>query len=373
MTELTGENYDQLLHTIYRAALVPELWTDFVNQLSGLMAGTMIVMHGHDIVANASLGALASPVDPDLLISYDNYYAARNVWAPGIAGMQVGKAGHPEDALSQDHLLKSEFYNDWLKPLGGYSTASGIVLHRDAERFLILSGNIRPRDVDAIRTPLRRVFDRLAPHITHSFELMRALPRHAAEAEYRFANDHSTDPVFFLTAVGGLARANPPAESLLRSGAMIGVNARDGLSLREPAANASLKAALHSIRCSDYSGLKGSFDIRGDNVSMRALVAPFAPSMGSHGIFRMVMDDMPVAILVLKVLPHAVRRGDIAARFRLTRAELSLADAVAGGISLKAYSQDHGLSVHTVRNQLRSIYSKTDTHRQSELVALMLG
>ncbi|UDL87334.1 hypothetical protein LGH82_19295 [Mesorhizobium sp. PAMC28654] len=123
MTELTGENFDQLLHTIYRAALGPGLWSDFVNQLSGLMAGTMIVMHGHDVVTNASLGALSSPVDPDLLVSYDNYYAARNVWVPGIAGMQVGKAGHPEHDLSQDQLLKSEFYNDWLKPLGGYSTA----------------------------------------------------------------------------------------------------------------------------------------------------------------------------------------------------------------------------------------------------------
>jgi DNA-binding CsgD family transcriptional regulator len=373
MPEMTEEHFDRLLQTIYRAALEPDLWWDFVNQLSGMMGDTMIVMQSHDIVANASLGALSSPVDPELLTSYEAYYAAKNVWVPGIARMPVGKAGHPEDNLPQEEFLKSEFYNEWLKRVGGFTTGSGIVLHRDPERFLILSGNIRPEDTDALRTPLRELLDRLAPHITHAFELMRALPTRAAEAGYRLAGDFSADPMFFLTASGSLANANPPGEALLRSATLIGVNARDGVFLRDPLANARLANALHAIRCADPASLKGSFDVRGGGARLRAIVAPFTVGAAAHDAFRVLLHDLPVAILVLKSAPPAERRGEIAARFHLTRAELSLADAVARGTSPGTYAEEHGLSVHTVRNQLQSIYSKTDTHRQSELAALMLG
>jgi hypothetical protein len=34
------------------------------------------------------------------------------------------------------------------------------------------------------------------------------------------------------------------------------------------------------------------------------------------------------------------------------------------------HAGSHGISVHTARSQLKSVFAKTDTHRQAELVAL---
>ncbi|HEV7285793.1 MAG TPA: helix-turn-helix transcriptional regulator, partial [Kaistia sp.] len=56
--------------------------------------------------------------------------------------------------------------------------------------------------------------------------------------------------------------------------------------------------------------------------------------------------------------------------FRLTQAEIRLVLALERGDSLGAFAGANNLSLHTVRTHLKSIFSKTNTHRQHELVAL---
>jgi DNA-binding CsgD family transcriptional regulator len=57
--------------------------------------------------------------------------------------------------------------------------------------------------------------------------------------------------------------------------------------------------------------------------------------------------------------------------FGLTRAEARLAAIVAQGNSPDQAAEQLGISVVTARNQLRAVFAKTETHRQSELVALL--
>ena len=57
--------------------------------------------------------------------------------------------------------------------------------------------------------------------------------------------------------------------------------------------------------------------------------------------------------------------------FGLTLAEVKLAAALADGTSLKAAAEELNISRQTARNQLKIVFAKTDTHRQSQLVALV--
>lgn len=57
--------------------------------------------------------------------------------------------------------------------------------------------------------------------------------------------------------------------------------------------------------------------------------------------------------------------------FGLTPAEARLASVMAAGISIERAADQLGLSRATVRNQLKAVFAKTATHRQSELVALL--
>lgn len=62
----------------------------------------------------------------------------------------------------------------------------------------------------------------------------------------------------------------------------------------------------------------------------------------------------------------------IAAYYSLSPAEAKLAVILAEGESVEDAAEKLGISVHTARTQLKSIFAKTDVRRQSELVSMLL-
>jgi DNA-binding CsgD family transcriptional regulator len=79
------------------------------------------------------------------------------------------------------------------------------------------------------------------------------------------------------------------------------------------------------------------------------------------------------AILVLRDL-EAERRAPLdilSEAFSLTMAEAKVASMVAAGSSSEEIASELQVSRETVRNQIKAIFGKTGTHRQSELAALV--
>ncbi len=62
----------------------------------------------------------------------------------------------------------------------------------------------------------------------------------------------------------------------------------------------------------------------------------------------------------------------LAKAFRLTPSEAKLASIIARGAAPETAARELNVSRETVRNQLKSVFAKTGTHRQGELVALLL-
>jgi DNA-binding CsgD family transcriptional regulator len=61
----------------------------------------------------------------------------------------------------------------------------------------------------------------------------------------------------------------------------------------------------------------------------------------------------------------------LARAFRLTPAEARLAALIAEGQSPEQAAEHLGITLLTARTHLRGVFAKTDTHRQSQLVALL--
>lgn len=62
----------------------------------------------------------------------------------------------------------------------------------------------------------------------------------------------------------------------------------------------------------------------------------------------------------------------LAVLYQLTPAEARLAALLAGGAELKDIAGTLGVSLNTARSQLRSVFAKTGTRRQSELIHRIL-
>ena len=58
--------------------------------------------------------------------------------------------------------------------------------------------------------------------------------------------------------------------------------------------------------------------------------------------------------------------------YRLTRTEAEVALHIMHGADLRQISEELSISLTTVRTHLQHVFDKTDTHRQAELVRLLL-
>jgi DNA-binding CsgD family transcriptional regulator len=99
-------------------------------------------------------------------------------------------------------------------------------------------------------------------------------------------------------------------------------------------------------------------------VIIRVLPVPCAartPFLGARAILTFTMCDQR----------PTVTANTLAEVFGLTPAEGRLASIIAEGASPEQAAERLGVARETARNQLKAVFAKTRTHRQSELVALL--
>ena len=83
--------------------------------------------------------------------------------------------------------------------------------------------------------------------------------------------------------------------------------------------------------------------------------------LGARAILKLVLVEP-------KARPDALLLSET---FGLTSAEAKLAATLSDGTSLNAAAEELNISRLTARSQLKTVFAKTDTHRQSQLVALV--
>ncbi len=88
------------------------------------------------------------------------------------------------------------------------------------------------------------------------------------------------------------------------------------------------------------------------------------------------LGDVFGSSAVLLILVHVGARavpddGLLNMLFDLTPAEARLLQALAGGLRLQSYAESVGVQTSTVRTQLTSIFNKTGTKRQAELLSIV--
>jgi len=184
-----------------------------------------------------------------------------------------------------------------------------------------------------------------------------------------------------LTAVLNAMRL--PAVALDRNGCVADVNAAaDGvfdtninikdrrLFVRDPDCRTLLKEAIEQLKDPPKPNplaLEPIIVPRTDKLPVIVRIWPFETATQSP-------TQEVRALLTLNALgprpgpPAAI----LAKTFRLTPSEAKLACIIARGAPPDIAARELNISRETARNQLKSVFAKTDTHRQSELVALLL-
>jgi DNA-binding CsgD family transcriptional regulator len=174
-------------------------------------------------------------------------------------------------------------------------------------------------------------------------------------------------PAIALDEHGLVADVNAAAETIFDND----VKVKDRrLFVRDPAARALLKEAIDQLRTSPRPDPLATDPIivqRQDKLPVIMRMWRFDGA--AHGPAQEVRALLTLNALGPKPGPPA---AILARTFRLTPSEAKLACVIARGASPEIAARELKISRETARNQLKSVFAKTDTHRQSELVALLL-
>ncbi len=315
---------------------------------------------------NSADATLADPNDWEVSAYREQFFSL-----DPFVNLPLDKVIALEDILADADLVTSDYYLHYLKPIGlfrilGVDTAEpGGMLARLRCSRRSSEARFKARE--------RQLLTLLTPHLRRAIEIYAKLNRMTSERDlYAGAVNQLSVASIILDEQGRLLTTNAVGRALLDQGE--GLSLRDGrLHIQGRDINTELQQALTTI-------IKAQ--LRGETSVVRALRVPRPAGRSDLGlVIRPVPasqwsegQSSPSAAVFISDpdLQESTSRQILGELFALTPAEANLATLLARGLSLAQVSSAQGISQHTARAQLKSIFAKTGVSRQAELVRLVL-
>jgi len=189
--------------------------------------------------------------------------------------------------------------------------------------------------------------------------------RAAAIGNAALALDKVATATVVLSRDRKILLANPAAETLFKQSDVPLVRA-GRLCATEPANTTALEQSL--MTCQSYQfDSRFSRSIRlsgspGNGIVLRLAPPPTATPKGSQAA--------AIGFLTVEGRPVHDSQTIMTTLYKLIPAEAALVRALSEGLTPEAFADQRGVSVATDQTQLQSVFSKTGTRRQSDLMRL---
>jgi len=311
-------------------------------------------------------------LDPDYLRTYAEHYAFINPWSHHWDGVPGGTVALSEQEYPA-HLLKgTEFYHDWLKPQKNMEAAAGLKVSGAGDGLIFLPVHYGLAQSAGYDEPVTRVLRHLRGNLARAMHLSTHMSTGLERATASAAIIERQDcAAIVVDASLRLRDANDLAERLLTAGDPLRVRqGRVGLAQKRATLRfAEIVSALARSLPIDTSPLV----VRSDNETY--LLSFAAIPVGASGLSGLLTEPQPQVLVMVRkpeatpsVIPPARILTEV---FRLTPAEIRLCNELAVGASLSEAAASLGISVETARVRCKTVFQKTRTHRQIELVTLL--
>lgn len=375
MSEYAGSSMGRAIERIYDAALEPKSWPAAVEAIGSAVDGEAMLLV-YDSQRLQTRYVVTHGLDPAILDDYYSHYLSVSPYISPYADAPCGKVLWADQLVGWDDLRGTEYYNDFMIRAGLSRHFPGMKLLEDGKCHASIAINPSVQRIEADRSKVERDLSVLARHARQAIKLNQ-LTEHAdfATRSTERAMEAILAAAFLLDREQHLLYANSKAEALLRGGRLL---------FKSPS------GVLHAWRPTDDSQLAWFFDherwsgtpIRlRESGSDRCYIAWQVPMESSRrhetGQVAILRWAWPEAATMLLVAPiEASRRLSekvVRAAFDLSPAEARLVSALAAGSAPADIANAGRVSVKTVRNQLTSVFAKTGTSTQAELLTMVVG
>ncbi len=362
---VTIDEFSRVVSEIYAASVTPANWPAALTEISRILDATGCAIY---VGRGTNRSPMSATVPAEARTSYsEHFYTIDYI----LDAVENGPGGliHGGQALAA-RKTHSEFENDFMRPY-----------HVDDGLFTRLTVGTTPASFLAVAPRGREPFD-----TAERVKFVSALTRHLEQAlrtqdrvaELGSAATNITEVIdalrHGLVIVGprrGVVHLNAAAEQILKGG--------DGLCIRSGTIEATRTSTNEQLQVSIMGAL---VEHRSGARNGDSLVCSRPSGKRPYVIHVLPLAATPPAdpaaakALVLIIDPEQELEPPktlIRRLFGLTNAEADIALRAMHGDGLKPISADLGLSRETVSTHLQHVFDKTDTHRQAELVRLLLA
>jgi DNA-binding CsgD family transcriptional regulator/PAS domain-containing protein len=356
------DQLDKVCRRLGEAVLEPAAWPALMEQICRPLGVAGAILLPTDV--RTPDVPRTEAVDEMARAYFAGGWHTREIWTRRGAHLfsQGKKAFIDTELLTRDELEASPLVNEIFLPKGfkwaaaiGFSAGPamwGLCLHRTA----------RDEPFDAFNTS---VFEPLSDRLTEIATLSTAVGRIALSSATNALNA-VRHPAIALDRQGFVLDANRGAEDLFD--ADIYVKERR-LAVWDAAASRDLEKLVECLFVTSDLATLPCAPIVVRRREKRPVILRILPV---HGAARTPFLGARVLLTLTSLEPRPLLKTTaLIGAFGLTPAEARLASVIAEGVSPEQAAEALGISRLTARNQLKAIFGKTDTHRQSELVALL--
>ncbi|SER72547.1 hypothetical protein SAMN04490244_102298 [Tranquillimonas rosea] len=357
---MDSTSLDRLTTQIMSAAIAPDRWQAVIEEISRALPGTMPHLYGVGLDGRRGPFTLVTEHDPYWVDLYERHFAALNVWGPRLAQAPAGTVMRSSEMCPEHKLLGTEFYADWVRPQGDARGGGGAVIAQTEGATLLLGGSITQARRDTLEPAWMSLLHRLLPSLRQAWQVNRRLAEASIESAGTAVAEGKSAAICVIDPDEHILFANAEAERLLAAGSPIRRDMRNRLrcAARPPGRPLPMAPGLAGTMLRDAQGAR-----------WQVWTGDLAPD---------VLDDWHAALTLgldgprrLFVLAPMATSPDLVARLQatlgLTQAEAEITLALTEGHLVEEIAQDRGVSVHTVRNQIKTAVGRCGLRRQLDL------
>lgn len=359
-----------LIGRFYEAVLREPDWFELLTELAerlGAHAVHSLEVNRFDI---SLCGGTTGRLDPEVQREYAQHYFHMDFRVPRLLALPPHAVYRDSELASAAERQTSPLYREFLPRhdrTRAIMTHAPISSHNSS--LLTVARSVRQRDFTAEE---RHAFGRYAEHFNRVLTIRAEMTALVAQATSLEETAERADlGLLLLDESQQITFQNAAARGLLQRSKGMSLRGQWLVSTGEPTA----QALEHLIRdtIADAGGRTGR---GGGNRVLRTsreegalefTVIPIRTSALRHLRSRAV-----VALQIMDMTRfESTLVNTMRERYRFTPAESRCVDLLCHGLTLSAIASHLKISTNTVKTHLRSVFSKTGTTRQAELVALL--
>jgi len=378
MDALGEDQYGKLLDGLYASSLGDQPWLETLSDMRSVFdARSAQLFTGRSVNGTLdfpfsvrSFAADAPDLDSGATFSknWGGFDLDTDPRMQHAASLSEGELYCDYQFISEDEISRHPFYQEFLSQ---FETRYhlGVNLNMETDKIVAVTlnwessqGHATNRETDFL--------SRLVPHIQRAYRMSETLSQASAEKDALLRLlDHTATGVALLDWSGSVLEMNSKLEQIIGDRDGINVSRRRIVLDDHSMQDRFEKFVSNPLKRFRIDSTPMTNAIVGRPSGKRPYVVNVVPVRVSDPTLR------GNAALVLSVVDPAVGANlslDLMQQyFHLTAAEAKVAFEIGRGVSVEEIATQNGVTIQTVRSQLKSVFAKTETHRQTELASLL--